>query len=1528
LVNTDSNRAIVEVTTEEVSETENYLVVKRANIGNPDACPALVIPSDFKSPLIVALNTIVGGKLVKNQEVNSGDCALICRICSSSIHHLNIEPLVCQIHDRFLLRINQLKLEKESLVRAWLNTMVSLFNEQKAALCCALENCQSRKRNERTRQYIETQRIQAAQADFNLLIDGAENREEVEMDAYKDCPVPSTAVDAITPFEGGVTFCLDSKIHVKDPRTGNPAQSLCYFLPAGSYRAEIIDCCANFNDSAIANAFSGRAAILHRKIVQAGSVRTVTQDVSEFPNLGTFETEAAGKNAYLGLTVTFDHDGGDVCAFLLDPDGFTANNNGKVIVRIVDLATIGTATEFEPAAGTTFIYRNDIAFSNLMGSILPFAGGISASDNFGALPGEVDLTVGPELIKDQATVFFYDGSDGLSLFFVAGAQAASGNNQQATISLQVEITNNTTPVSVRASDSDTTITQVSSGVFSVVMNIDGDSAGFAIGELDPSSSYSITITPTNLSTMRTWIAADPTLGNDVILAQGGSDGIGGTVAVVQMNSAPLFDIETVPEDFGGGNSRGLQIQNQVGGHDVTIKRPIDLEVPEVFVPTTTTVDPNDGQLLPDAPPAPPPPAPTGPISPFYYYRPSKAWFGPGSTGALPFGKLYAAPICTQVQPVSCNNFDCTAPFHPPGVSGPFARVVSYNTKTGVINDPMNPVPVNFFTQPPDANCPPMPPPPPPAPTPPVIGIPIGDAGKVEKLPFPPEEEPVTTTPPPSGIKAVETDAPRGTPGTPQDPCVLDVCVTLRSDVIQSVRYIFTNRDGVKFYSAFMSTDPTKNGEFHNLALGGAVKILEAPPEFTPAVINGKNIDVATVADKLTVEQQNIANNLVGISRLTYIQELIGNPIDVVADSKTMTDIEIQFQNMPVSTVDFGFVSAKIGLPGALTEIIIDNFEAPPVPPVPEPDPEFIGEIKRVVASQSGSGLVYSGLDNYFGDYTGFDVFIKRGLDFNGNNFFTINTAGAQKITQITSARGFGDLQSGPFIINTVSGTVTGDAIAVDRYGGVYIADGSRGEVYAVFAQNAQINNTTHGDAHDEGSHVLYLLAEGLPTTSNPVITLGRIKINGPNIAHELIVNFGGQWFRIDSAEAIFFPNSPAARIDITTPRCCFGGNPGGNKRIQLIFPPRRTPVSLGSSPGGNSVDTNSDVGPQPTLPTSVTNIAPLIPSIQAELDTEFNRSGNLEYYSIDGTELYRVDLPGGGRTLVRDLGENAFGVRVNPATKDIYYIVNDRGTTPSSGTAIKRVDVDLLDESGTPKIKTVYVAEGQEGIFGITFGNSVPTDPTLKNQVLYALLSTLTNPNGSANVRLVEIAERFVPIVPDGPSSTAVPTNSVWSSCVSSGGLPGNPDTVILTKLTPGNACQMHYKQVQWYERGWRIGACCGALVQEGGIDYLVVKRSIGTDLSCGGGESETTICISQFVETGQGHPAIAWPAVPVSPADGLPGGDGEEFLGIPTSGFVNFVKDDALSAALLAKIQANDVVRKIGRPELNIPFILFPSTT
>lgn len=143
----------------------------------------------------------------------------------------------------------------------------------------------------------------------------------------------------------------------------------------------------------------------------------------------------------------------------------------------------------------------------------------------------------------------------------------------------------------------------------------------------------------------------------------------------------------------------------------------------------------------------------------------------------------------------------------------------------------------------------------------------------------------------------------------------------------------------------------------------------------------------------------------------------------------------------------------------------------------------------------------------------------------------------------------------------------------------------------------------------------------------------------------------------------------------------------------------------------------------------------------------------------------------------------------------------------------------------------------------------------------------------------------------------------------------------ILTPRCPFTTCEMHHKQVEWYERGWRIGACCGALVEIDGVKWIVVKRSIGIDVSCGGGESEENPCIKQAIENGEGHPAIAWPTI-----------NGEEFIGRPTSGFARFTKDQELSNTILSALLSGSAIEYRGNMTFNdvndkIPFILFPKS-
>lgn len=180
------NRAIVDITTERVSEDENYIVVTRGNIGNPEACPDTVLPQDVQSPWIVAFSA--GPNSVVVTEVRSPLTGKVCGwACNSDLYYFDIEVIVQSIHTHFLEYLNKVKLAKEQLALRWLNAMIELFNEQKSALCCALEACRSRTRNVQTRQYIETQRIQAALGNFQLIIGADEDKQFPPLNEKGEC---------------------------------------------------------------------------------------------------------------------------------------------------------------------------------------------------------------------------------------------------------------------------------------------------------------------------------------------------------------------------------------------------------------------------------------------------------------------------------------------------------------------------------------------------------------------------------------------------------------------------------------------------------------------------------------------------------------------------------------------------------------------------------------------------------------------------------------------------------------------------------------------------------------------------------------------------------------------------------------------------------------------------------------------------------------------------------------------------------------------------------------------------------------------------------------------------------------------------------------------------------------------------------------------------------------------------------------------------------------------------------------------
>jgi len=159
-----SRRAVIALEVESVSEDENYLVAHRATIGNPDACPSDIrLTSSLRSTWVVCIPTSLEGLQTSIDE---------CFACTGDLYYIDLSVLLGSIENEFDREVATLKSGMESIVSFWTTVMSGVFDEQKASMCCALEHCRSQTRNQDTRQYIEQSRIQAAQSDHSIIIEG------------------------------------------------------------------------------------------------------------------------------------------------------------------------------------------------------------------------------------------------------------------------------------------------------------------------------------------------------------------------------------------------------------------------------------------------------------------------------------------------------------------------------------------------------------------------------------------------------------------------------------------------------------------------------------------------------------------------------------------------------------------------------------------------------------------------------------------------------------------------------------------------------------------------------------------------------------------------------------------------------------------------------------------------------------------------------------------------------------------------------------------------------------------------------------------------------------------------------------------------------------------------------------------------------------------------------------------------------------------------------------------------------------
>jgi len=252
------NRGVVDVRAE-IEEGEGVLVVTRANLGDPDFCPKFLKPSRARSKWI----TVVDERPVHRQilkECGTESCAgpscgatttgTAQTFCATRLLYLDFEPIEKAVRARFDELLAELKDVKERVAKHWLETMVSVYDQQKRALCCATENCESRRENQRHRTRIEDIKIHAARDGLTVGIDQEFNdRKYVDANPDKECP-QDQGDQVLSPGpgpDGGpapeptvVDLTVDCAANSPD-LTEETAASM--DLPPGRYEVSVSTCC-------------------------------------------------------------------------------------------------------------------------------------------------------------------------------------------------------------------------------------------------------------------------------------------------------------------------------------------------------------------------------------------------------------------------------------------------------------------------------------------------------------------------------------------------------------------------------------------------------------------------------------------------------------------------------------------------------------------------------------------------------------------------------------------------------------------------------------------------------------------------------------------------------------------------------------------------------------------------------------------------------------------------------------------------------------------------------------------------------------------------------------------------------------------------------------------------------------------------------------------------------------------------------------------------------------------------------------
>jgi hypothetical protein len=301
-----------------IDRNKYLLELDRQSVGNDRAAKRVNVER-FGSYWVIAVSGRTGPSVSTASSGICGDTLDPITRQKQLVYYLDIEPLINSIRAKFLEQVELLKAGYESITKHWVQTMSDMFDEQKLALCCALENCISKTKSVDARRHMESTAASAL-PDGRIRVNvfppsGTPSGDDVRvMSNTRRTPRNDCFGEFVANKSSVNSIIVDASVNVASAKRAKTVD-----LDGGKYSIVINDISVKIDDQ-------------YGSPLRVQYIKNGIKKIATFLDKGRYGILDEAKRAYQGLALSIDHDGGEVSFYF--PSFMSSNMSGNVALEI------------------------------------------------------------------------------------------------------------------------------------------------------------------------------------------------------------------------------------------------------------------------------------------------------------------------------------------------------------------------------------------------------------------------------------------------------------------------------------------------------------------------------------------------------------------------------------------------------------------------------------------------------------------------------------------------------------------------------------------------------------------------------------------------------------------------------------------------------------------------------------------------------------------------------------------------------------------------------------------------------------------------------------------------------------------------------------------------------------------------------------------------------------------------------------------------------------------------------------------